>query len=120
MLITRRTFATSTLGAILAVAAADEAVEPVPSPLPAGAEARPVMPHDWEAVLAAARGQTVNWYLWGGSESINRFVDDTYGPVLRERYGITLNRVPIADTVDAVEPGARRGTRRHRPTARST
>ena len=59
-------------------------------------------PRDWDAVLAAARGQTVNWYLWGGSESINRFVDDTYGPALADRYGITLERVPVADTVDAV------------------
>lgn len=57
---------------------------------------------DWDSVVAAARGQTVNWYLWGGSESINRFVDEFYGTALRERYGITLNRVPVADTVDAV------------------
>ena len=56
----------------------------------------------WDSVLAAARGQTVNWYLWGGSDSINRFIDTFYGPALQERYGITLNRVPVADTVDAV------------------
>ncbi|GAB4532860.1 MAG: ABC transporter substrate-binding protein [Anaerolineales bacterium] len=58
--------------------------------------------NDWDSVLAAAKGQTVNWYMWGGSESINAFVDDFYGQALQERYGITLNRVPIADTVDAV------------------
>ncbi len=57
---------------------------------------------NWDSVVAAARGQTVNWYIWGGSESINRFVDDFYGVPLREQYGITLNRVPLADTVDAV------------------
>lgn len=57
---------------------------------------------DWESVVAAARGQTVNWYIWGGSESINSFVDEFYGTALRERYDITLNRVPLADTVDAV------------------
>lgn len=57
---------------------------------------------DWDSVVTAARGQTVNWYMWGGSESINRFVDDFYGKPLKERYGITLNRVPLADTVDAV------------------
>jgi putative spermidine/putrescine transport system substrate-binding protein len=57
---------------------------------------------DWESVVAAARGQTINWYMWGGSESINRFVDEFYGKPLSERYGITLNRVPLADTVDAV------------------
>lgn len=57
---------------------------------------------DWDSVLAAASGQTVNWYMWGGSESINRFVDTFYGQALQERYNITLNRVPVADTVDAV------------------
>ncbi len=58
--------------------------------------------NDWDSVLEAARGGSVNWYLWGGSDSINRFVDDFYGKALKDRYDITLNRVPIADTVDAV------------------
>ena len=58
--------------------------------------------NNWDSVLNAARGQTVNWYLWGGSDSINAFVDDFYGKALMERYDITLNRVPLADTVDAV------------------
>lgn len=57
---------------------------------------------DWNSVLAAAEGQTVNWYMWGGSESINTFVDTFYGEALQERYGITLNRVPVADTVEVV------------------
>ena len=58
--------------------------------------------NNWDSVMAAARGQTVNWYLWGGSESINSYVDDFYGKALKDRYDITLNRVPVADTVDAV------------------
>ena len=57
---------------------------------------------NWDSVLAAAKGQTLNWYIWGGSDSINAFVDNFYGTALQERYGITLNRVPVADTVDAV------------------
>jgi putative spermidine/putrescine transport system substrate-binding protein len=57
---------------------------------------------EWDSVIAASEGQTVNWYIWGGSESINGYVDDFYGKALKERYGITLNRVPVADTVDAV------------------
>ncbi|MEO1286390.1 MAG: ABC transporter substrate-binding protein [Chloroflexota bacterium] len=56
----------------------------------------------WDAVLEAAEGATVNWYMWGGSDAINDFVDTTYGEPLMEEYGITLNRVPLADTVDAV------------------
>lgn len=57
---------------------------------------------DWDAVLAAAEGSTVNWYMWGGSDAINDFVDTVYGEPLLEEYGITLNRVPLADTADAV------------------
>jgi putative spermidine/putrescine transport system substrate-binding protein len=70
----------------------------MPAAIPAG---EPNL-DDWESIVAAARGQTVNWYMWGGSESINRFVDQFYGTALQERYGITLRRVPLADTVDAV------------------
>lgn len=58
--------------------------------------------NDWDSVLTAAKGQTVNWYIWGGSDSINAYVDNFYGKALKERYDITLNRVPLADTVDAV------------------
>lgn len=57
---------------------------------------------NWASVTKAAKGQTVNWYLWGGSDSINSFVDQTYGPMLSAGYGVTLHRVGVADTVDAV------------------
>jgi putative spermidine/putrescine transport system substrate-binding protein len=56
----------------------------------------------WADVLEQAQGGTVNWYMWGGSAAINEFVDTFYGDVLRDEYGVTLNRVPVADTVDAV------------------
>ena len=67
-----------------------------------GTPARDVDPARWESVLATARGTTVNWYMFGGSDAINRFVDETYAPALRDRFDITLKRVPVADTVDAV------------------
>ncbi len=56
----------------------------------------------WNDVLEQARGTTLNWYMWGGSAAINEFVDTFYGDVLLEEFDITLNRVPVADTVDAV------------------
>lgn len=58
--------------------------------------------NNWDSVLEVAKGQTVNWYIWGGSDSINAYVDNFYGTALKEKYDITLNRVPLADTVDAV------------------
>lgn len=56
----------------------------------------------WDEVLAAAEGTTVNWHMWGGSETINRYVDEQIAPALAEEYGVTLNRVPLDDTADAV------------------
>jgi len=61
----------------------------------------PVDPQDWESVISLAEGTTLDLYMWGGSTEINRFVDSVYGSRLAE-FGITLNRVPVADTVDAV------------------
>ena len=56
----------------------------------------------WDDVLKAADGGQVNVYMWGGSDAINGFVDDFYGVPLKEKYNITLNRVPLAGTVDAL------------------
>jgi putative spermidine/putrescine transport system substrate-binding protein len=58
-------------------------------------------PADWDAVVAAAEGETLDLHMWGGSTEIDRFVDEVYGPRLAE-LGISLNRVPLADTADAV------------------
>ena len=58
-------------------------------------------PSQWEQVLTEAEGATLDLHMWGGSTEINRFVDEVYGPRLAE-LGITLRRVPVADTADAV------------------
>ena len=57
---------------------------------------------DWETVVEMARGGEVNWFLWGGADNINRYVTDTIGGILMDDYGITLNRVGLTDTVEAV------------------
>lgn len=56
----------------------------------------------WGDVLAAAEGTTVNWFMWGGSDVINTNVDNDIGARVEELYGITLNRVPVADTAEVV------------------
>ncbi|MEF2277517.1 ABC transporter substrate-binding protein [Deinococcus sp. YIM 134068] len=58
-------------------------------------------PADWPAVTREARGQTVNFYMWGGSDNINRYVDTVVAPAAR-RLGVTVRRVPVADTALAV------------------
>lgn len=56
---------------------------------------------DWSAVLAEAEGQSVNWYMYGGDDVLNTFVDDVVTPRLAD-LGVTLNQVRIDDTAEAV------------------
>jgi putative spermidine/putrescine transport system substrate-binding protein len=56
---------------------------------------------EWQAILDEANGQTVNWFMWGGSDRINSYVSDWVGSKAQE-FGVTINRVPLTDTVDAV------------------
>jgi len=57
---------------------------------------------DWDTITEMARGGEVNFFMWGGAESINRYVSEVIGSALEDDYGITLNRVPLTDTADAV------------------
>ncbi|TQN40924.1 putative spermidine/putrescine transport system substrate-binding protein [Blastococcus colisei] len=63
---------------------------------PTTAEAR-----GWDDVLAEADGQTVRLWMYGGDDKGNAYVDDVLAPAAAEE-GVTLERVPIADTGDAV------------------
>ncbi|MGI8666043.1 MAG: ABC transporter substrate-binding protein [Jatrophihabitans sp.] len=56
---------------------------------------------DWNAVLAAAKGQTVNWYMYGGDDTLNSFVNGYLSEQLK-RDGVSLHQVKVADTGDAV------------------
>jgi putative spermidine/putrescine transport system substrate-binding protein len=56
----------------------------------------------WDEIVAEARGDTVTWFMWGGSDTINTYVSDHLGMVLKRDYDITLNRVPITDAADVV------------------
>lgn len=58
-------------------------------------------PGDWASVLAAAKGQTVNWYMYGGDDILNTFVAGYLTDALKKD-GIGLRQVRIADTADAV------------------
>ncbi len=58
-------------------------------------------PADWDAIVAAAEGQTVYWHAWGGDPRINAFIASV-GQDLQARYGATLEHVRVADTADAV------------------
>ncbi|MGB3293998.1 MAG: ABC transporter substrate-binding protein [Phormidesmis sp.] len=56
----------------------------------------------WDEIVEQASGTTVNWAMWGGSDTINAYADGWVADQLKRNYSITLNRVPINDTVEAV------------------
>ena len=60
-----------------------------------------IEPSDWDAVTDAARGQTVFFNAWGGSEAINDYIEWASGR-LRDEYGVTIEHVKLTDTAEAV------------------
>lgn len=73
------------------------------SDAPAPAESKSPMPEQsWEEILEEAKGQQVNMYMWGGSDSVNRYIDEWVAPRLQEETGVELRRVPVADIKDTV------------------
>lgn len=58
-------------------------------------------PPTWKGVEKAARGETVNLWMYGGDQQGNGYVDHDLIPAAK-RLGVTLKRVPIPDTKDAL------------------
>ncbi len=49
----------------------------------------------WEQVVQEGSGKTVTIFMWGGNESINRYMDQFVSSRLKDMYDITLKRVPM-------------------------
>ncbi|WP_425351198.1 ABC transporter substrate-binding protein [Hoeflea marina] len=58
-------------------------------------------PSDWQSVLDQAKGETVYFNAWGGSENINAYIDWA-GQRLKEQFGVTVVHVKLDDTANAV------------------
>lgn len=58
-------------------------------------------PHDWEAVLEEASGQTVYWNAWGGDDRTNRYIE-WVATQMRADYGVQVKHVKLDDTSNAV------------------
>jgi putative thiamine transport system substrate-binding protein len=58
-------------------------------------------PAKWDEVLAEAKGQTVYFDAWGGSENINAYLEWAAGEI-KSRYGVGVVHVKLDDTASAV------------------
>jgi putative thiamine transport system substrate-binding protein len=57
---------------------------------------------DWSVTVQKARGQTVYFNAWAGSQNINAYVQWVAAEV-RQRYGVQLEHVKISDTAEVVK-----------------
>ena len=61
----------------------------------------PAEDRSWNEILSEAQGQVVDLWMYGGDDRGNAYVDNTLTPAAA-RAGVTLRRVPVADTKEAI------------------
>ncbi len=49
----------------------------------------------YDEALEAAKGTTVTFYGWGGDDQLNAWLDDYFTPLMKDKYDITMERVPM-------------------------
>lgn len=49
----------------------------------------------FEDLVEEAKGTTVTFYGWGGDDLLNAWLDDYFAPRMKEKYDITMERVPM-------------------------
>ncbi len=55
----------------------------------------------WDDVLAAAKGETVDLWMYGGDNQGNAYIDNVLAPAVAKK-GVKIKRVPVTDTADAL------------------
>ena len=48
----------------------------------------------WEQILAKAKGGTANWFLYGGSQTTNDYLDKYVIPQMQQQFGVTVSGRP--------------------------
>lgn len=56
----------------------------------------------WDEILTDAGGQTVDWFMYGGSPAANSYVNGFVAPRVKELYGVTLRQVPVTDIAEVI------------------
>jgi putative thiamine transport system substrate-binding protein len=67
----------------------------------AGLSFRPALADNWDALEAEARGQTVYFNAWAGSEQVNAYITWA-GQEAAQRFGFKVEHTKITDTAEVV------------------
>lgn len=68
----------------------------------AGEPGSSATPMSWSQITRQAQGQTVRWWMFGGDERVNGYVDEIVKPEAA-KLGVTVQRVPMDDTGAVVQ-----------------
>ncbi|SHJ10569.1 putative spermidine/putrescine transport system substrate-binding protein [Halodesulfovibrio aestuarii] len=53
----------------------------------------------WNEHVAHAKGTTVRFYMYGGMNNVNDWIDSVVAPAIKKQYDITVERVPMSAPV---------------------
>lgn len=56
----------------------------------------------WYEAVETAHGQTIDWYMWGGSPAVNSYVNGYLAAELKKKYDINLRQIPVKDIAEVV------------------
>lgn len=63
--------------------------------------AAPAAPESWDEILTAAKGQTVYFHAWGGSEAVNDYIRWA-AETVAARHGVEVRHTRIGDAAETV------------------
>ncbi|MFA9393943.1 MAG: ABC transporter substrate-binding protein [Halodesulfovibrio sp.] len=53
----------------------------------------------WDEHVARAKDTTVRFYMYGGMNNVNDWIDNVIAPAVKKQYGVTVERVPMSAPV---------------------
>ena len=66
---------------------------------------------DWQEIEANAKGQTIYFYAWGGSSTINQYIE-AWATIAQRRYDVNVEHVKVDDisiTIQGIQTAKRVG-----------
>lgn len=78
--------------------------------------AKDITEMSFDEMKEAAKGTTVTFYGWGGDENLNQWLDTVFAPAMKEKYDITMERVPmdidqiLSQLSGEIQAGAKNGS----------
>src|SRR5690242_18102521 len=54
-----------------------------------------ILTSNWKDIVTKAKGTKVNFFMWGGDQGVNQYIDDWVAPQLKNQYNIEIKRYPM-------------------------